>query len=274
MRRMLIGLALQTIQVLLFLQEKLFEPLEETTKRTILLKFLQTFVHPLYPFNTRFSNFACITTCGQNLIKFRPLVLSDLTLVFASTYKEPSVQRIFRPNQGEIVVDVGAHIGFYTLKAAKKVGPRGKVIAIEPDSQNFLLLKKNIAINHFGNVIAIHAALSDINGSRLFYNCINPVLSGFHSQDQKIRAAEIIETMTLDTLLQHLKINSIDWLKIDVEGEELSVLKGAKQTLYDNDVKIIIEAPPRTRNKIIRYLKKMDFHTRYLGDIYYFAFKD
>ena len=229
---------------------------------------LQTFVGLLWPSSYCFSKFVCVSIGGQNMM-FRPLVFSDFTLIFLSAYKEPYVQQVFIPNPNDTVVDAGAHIGFYTLKVAKKVGLLGKVIAIEPDTQNFQLLQKNIAINHHPNVIAIHAALSDTNGPRLFYGNVDPSQSGFYTPRSKVSTVEIVETMTLDTLLQHLGIDQIDWLKLDVEGEELKVLKGASQVLQNNKVKIITES-----RKTLGFLKEKGFHIRHLGDIYYFAFKE
>jgi FkbM family methyltransferase len=204
---------------------------------------------------------------------FRPLVLSDCLLVLASRDKEPYVQKIFKSKSGETVVDIGAHIGFYTLKAARDVGQKGTVIAIEPDPQNFLLLKKNIAINHFHNTIAINAALSDHDGQRLFYTCADPSVSGFQpSPRTRIKEALMMTTMTLDELLRGLGINRVDWIKIDAEGEELRILKGSAHVLQNNKkVKIIIEAPYR---EVLEYLTEMGFHTEHLGEIYYLAFKD
>jgi len=266
------NLALQTLRALLSLLRNTLRPLGET-RRTILSKFLYGFIQPLWHLMPDLSRFTYVAVVDKNLMKFRPLVLSDLLLVLANRDKEPYVQKIFRPKSGETVVDVGAHIGFYTLKAARDVGPKGTVIAIEPDPQNFLLLSENIAINHFHNVIAVNAALSDAAGRRLFYACADPIVSGFQpSSRTRIREVKTVRTMTLSELLQSLGIDRADWIKVDVEGEELRVLKGGRSVLQNvKNVKIIIEVYD---SKIIEYLRKMGFYTKYLGEIYYFAFND
>ena len=83
------------------------------------------------------SNFTVVATVGENKIRFRPLVMHDFLFVLANASKnhEPLVQKVFQPKPGEVVVDVGAHIGLYTLRAARDVGANGKVIAVEPDPQ-------------------------------------------------------------------------------------------------------------------------------------------
>ena len=66
------------------------------------------------------------------------------------------VKRIVR--NGDIVVDIGAHIGYYTLIFARLVGPKGKVFAFEPEPNNFNLLIKNIKINGYKNIIPVQKA--------------------------------------------------------------------------------------------------------------------
>ena len=250
---------------------KIYEPSGET-RRLVLTTLLHGFVEPLWHLIPDLSRFTFVTTVDKNLMKFRPLVLSDLLLVLANKDKEPYVQKIFRPKSGDTVVDVGAHIGFYTLKAARDVGLEGTVIAIEPDPQSFLLLKENISINNFHNVIAVNAALSDITGRRLFYTCAEPIFSGFQPSSQtRIKDAKVVETLTLDQLLQNLGIDQIDWIKVDAEGEELRILKGGKRVLQKvTNMRIIMEV---SNGEIIEYLRKMDFNIKHLGELYYLAFR-
>ena len=77
------------------------------------------------------------------------------------TMREDDIIENFQPKRGEIVVDVGAHYGRYTLIAAKRVGPKGKVIAIEADPKNFDMLNKNIKLNELSeHVIPLNYAAS------------------------------------------------------------------------------------------------------------------
>ena len=69
------------------------------------------------------------------------------------------IERNFSPKEGDVVIDVGAHIGPYTLKASKRVGLNGKIIAIEADPENFDILNRNIQLNKLTNVIALNYAV-------------------------------------------------------------------------------------------------------------------
>jgi FkbM family methyltransferase len=243
------------------------------TRRIILSTFLYGFVRPLWSLMPDFSRFTWVTLVGNNLISFRPLVMHDFVFVLANKDHEPYVQKIFHPKPGETVVDVGAHIGLYTLRVAREVGPKGKVIAIEPDPRNFVLLKQNIATNNLHNVIAVNVALSDDACRRLFYACTDPSLSSLKLQSQtKIREAKIVTTMTLSALLKNLDIKRVDWIKVDVEGEELEVLRGGMLFLQNiKNVVIIIES---SNTHATEYLREMGFHTEHLGETYYLAFHD
>ena len=146
--------------------------------------------------------------------------------------------------KGMNIVDVGAHIGGHTVFFAEKTGNAGKVIAIEPESKNYEELLGNIHFNNFKNVIPINAALSDQNGVEKLY--ISPSSAG-HSllpelaKNSKTSPFIKIQVKKLDTLLEELHIKKIDVLKIDAEGAELRILKGAKRTLENNPhIKIFV----------------------------------
>ena len=201
--------------------------------------------------------------------------MHDFLFVLANANQshEPIVQKIFQPKPGDVVVDVGAHIGLYTLRAARDVGGDGKVIAVEPDPQSFHILKDNVSLNNLNNVLVVNAALSETSGQKTFYAATDPSLSGFELQPEaRIRKIETVKIMTLDELLTNLNIEKVDWIKIDVEGAELQVLMGGVRLLENSrKLKIIIES---SDNQAMAYLKKLGFKTEHLGEIYYFAFKN
>ena len=80
---------------------------------------------------------------------------------------EPETSRWFRPSHGQTVIDVGAHVGRYSLLAAK-CGAR--VIALEPDERNYRMLCANLSANHFNKAIPLQMAASDVVGIRKLYN--------------------------------------------------------------------------------------------------------
>jgi FkbM family methyltransferase len=157
--------------------------------------------------------------------------------LMATGLYETYTRKIFSPRPGETVIDVGAHIGFYTVQCARLVGKTGTVIAIEPDPRNFTLLMRNIRLNRLSNVIALNLALGAINGFVSFSLCQDPGSSQV-SDSGRIQ----VKVRRLDDVLMELKIKKIDWIKIDVEGYEMEVLKGAINTLKHNrKLRLIIE---------------------------------
>lgn len=145
---------------------------------------------------------------------------------------------------GDTVIDVGAHIGYYTLLLAGLVGKKGQVYAFEPSPENFKILKKNVKINGYTNVTLVNKALSNQPG------LLNLYLSQFSQADHqtyytkaqkpfiKVRAA------TLDKYFKNLK-KEISFIKIDVQGFESKIIKGMDNLLSKNKrLKILIEFWP------------------------------
>ncbi len=143
---------------------------------------------------------------------------------------------------GDIVIDVGANIGYYTLIFAKLVGNTGKVIAFEPEPKNFELLKKNIAVNKLSNVILEQKIVSD-NNKRTKLFLANSGIVGHHINTTKNNQNFIeVDSITLDDYLDKNNLtNKINFLKIDVEGAEMKVLEGAKTILQNQNLKIFTE---------------------------------
>lgn len=142
---------------------------------------------------------------------------------------------------GMRVLNVGANAGLYTIIASKLVGPRGEVHAFEPSSQNFALLKKNIELNNCTNVVANNLALSNFQGQlSLNPDPLHPEFDG-HFFVQRLQETpadssapiEIVSCTTLDDYWRDAcggEIKAVDFIIIDVEGAELSVFEGARQT--------------------------------------------
>jgi FkbM family methyltransferase len=151
----------------------------------------------------------------------------------------------FRPRPGWIVVDVGAHMGFYTVRAAALVGSSGRVIAVEPDLANYAILKRNIQQCNLTNVTAVNAALSDRDGiARLRIDdwaSTGRVLIQDEGNSDFQSSAYVVKTMRLDTLTRELEIEKVDLVKIDVEGAEMLVLSGAKECLERSTARIVVE---------------------------------
>ncbi|WP_371504447.1 FkbM family methyltransferase [Nitrosopumilus adriaticus] len=145
-------------------------------------------------------------------------------------------------NPGDIVIDVGANIGYYTLIFAQLVGNTGKVIAFEPETKNFEILKKNIAINNLSNVILEQKIVSNTKGKTKLFLADSGIV-GHHTNPTKHNTDFIeVDSITLDDYLDENNLSKkINFLKIDVEGAEIKVLDGAKSILKNQDLKVFTE---------------------------------
>jgi FkbM family methyltransferase len=134
---------------------------------------------------------------------------------------------------GDVVVDAGARIGTFAAKASAAVGETGRVIAIEPEPKNFACLKKNIEANQLINVIPIQKMLwSEARVLDLYLSANasshSPFCGAYYgSTGESIR----VEAETLDGILKTCGIESVDFIKMDIEGSEVEALKGMQKTL-------------------------------------------
>ena len=142
---------------------------------------------------------------------------------------------------GDTVIDVGANIGIWTIAAAKKTGQQGQVHAFEPLEANFGRLLHNIDLNAATNVVPQKLALSDRAGPRRFFPSPN-MNSGVGRlvTDDWTGLHSTVEAVTLDDYCDQHGITSVNVLKIDVEGAEYFVLKGATRLLRSSDPPIIV----------------------------------
>ena len=144
-------------------------------------------------------------------------------------------------HRGDIVVDIGAHIGYYTLQFANLVGPTGKVYAFEPEPKNFELLKKNVQINKYDNVVLIQKIVSDKDGIvEFFVSKLDSIGNKLFKSEESADSIKI-ESTTLDEYFKDSK-EKIDFVKMDIQGGEGKAILGMKNLLKENkNLKIIQE---------------------------------
>lgn len=130
---------------------------------------------------------------------------------------------------GSVVYDIGANVGFYTLLASILVGPQGHVVSFEPAPRNLRWLKRHLRLNRIKNVTLVEAAVSDCSGETFF----EQETTGFmgHLSTTGGKNAVRVATISLDELLEQDRIPVPHYLKIDVEGAEVILLRGAKKLL-------------------------------------------
>lgn len=143
--------------------------------------------------------------------------------------------------RGMTAVDIGAHIGYYTLLLSKCVGSAGRVISYEPLPANFALLRQNIELNGLRQVQAFPQAVFsqcaelELNGPN---DAANPGTASLVCDTGGKRSA--VSAVTLDSVMADLGLRP-DFIKIDVEGAETDVLLGAKETIARWHPKMLIE---------------------------------
>jgi FkbM family methyltransferase len=160
-------------------------------------------------------------------------------------YYEPELaylEKVLSP--GKVFIDVGANFGVYTLVASKLVGTSGRVIAFEPTAQSFAILRQNIALNHFANVRAFQFALAQRRGKAWLYHGWDPVGNSLGKDPLCGNEGEEVQTEALDKLLEEKGIDRVHAIKIDVEGAEELVLRGAIRCLTTNRPIVIFEFNP------------------------------
>jgi FkbM family methyltransferase len=158
--------------------------------------------------------------------------------------KMAAVKRFVKP--GGVFIDAGGNKGDFALLAAMLTGKEGKVVCFEPEPNNCDWIKQSIMLNGYQNVALQEVALSNYNGTAQLNIGRN---SGEHTllRNQRGRnfGAITVRTATLDSSLESLAVTTVNVMKVDVEGAEMSVLKGARGTLLANpQITLLIDIHP------------------------------
>lgn len=212
-------------------------------------------------FQKRFVDLGEVTIRVKDLWGMKMLVnVMDVgfshSLILRKEYEKVET-KLFKKilKKGNIFVDVGANFGYYSLLASRKVGKKGKVFAFEPDPYNFEVLKKNIELNNFKNVVCVNKAVVD--KEKTFYFYISYDLLGDQNFIKDVsRKRVLVKGKPLDMYFGRKK--KVDIVKVDVQGAEEMVIKGMEKTIGANPkMKILIEFCPEWIEK--NGLKPMNF---------------
>ncbi len=141
---------------------------------------------------------------------------------------------------GDVIVDIGANIGYYVILESKIIGSDGIIYAIEPIPRSIELLQKNIILNKCNNVIPYQCAVGDRIGTTIINVAAKLNLSSIHNIGSEVKEQIRVDILTLDSFLSGKKIP--DFIRMDVEGYEYEIIKGMKETLMLNKpLKLFIE---------------------------------
>lgn len=156
--------------------------------------------------------------------------------LFAGKYRPHTdiavFERFIRPE--DCVIDVGANIGMFTTLAARLAGERGRVYAFEPTYSSFCQMLDNLELNHVQTVIPVFGAVSD-HGSEVYLHD-HTFSKEQNFIDLKATEGTLVPAYRLDTFLAQTAHEKVDFLKIDVEGAELLVLRSLGERILDVEV--------------------------------------
>ena len=139
---------------------------------------------------------------------------------------------------GMTVVDVGANLGYYSLLASRLVGPSGRVVALEPNSENCRLLLSSLRLNDITNVQLLPVAADTATGWAYYSTHVGSTGGLIEDGDLLSRPGTVVPTFRLDELVDQLVDGPVGFLKMDVEGAEGRVVRGATR-LIERDRPIV-----------------------------------
>jgi FkbM family methyltransferase len=171
--------------------------------------------------------------------------------------------KYLKVNHNEVFIDVGAHVGKYSLPIAK-LHPDSTIIAIEPAKDTFLALMEGIRKNKIKNIIPLNIAaystsiklklfVLDVHGSSTLIDDYAKYLS------KRIIRIDEVDARPLDDVIEKIGLKRVDWVKIDVEGAELHVLRGFRNGITRFKPKIIIEVKEFNRKGVFEFFEEVNY---------------
>ena len=176
---------------------------------------------------------------------------------------ENEKQKLFESavKEGDVVFDIGANVGFYTMLASVLVGPSGRVHAFEPVPRNIRFLNDHLRLNRMSNVEVIEAAVSDESGETCLDDSPGSAM-GYVSAVGTLK----VKAVAIDDLVAQGAIAPPDCVKIDVEGGEVLVLSGAKSVLEKCHPKIFLATHgPEVHRQSCDFLQSLGYQLEAIG---------
>ncbi len=214
----------------------------------------------------------------DDLIMSTPEELYSTFVDFEPITKNVIIENI---NDGDIFLDVGANFGYFSIIASRYVGPNGKVISFEPSSETFTILQHNTS--KLKNIEIYKTALGSKQETKHFFHANDYVNSGFTKspfQNPSEYSGNDLSVTTLDKFIKG-KVKKVDFIKCDVQGDDIDVLIGAKDTIQsNNNLKLIVEWAPTWMksagydlNDLPKILKELGFKDIIVVDDWHKNFK-
>lgn len=144
------------------------------------------------------------------------------------------------------IIDIGANIGTHTIAFSKIAAPDAKIFSFEPNRQIYTVFQINLITNNIKNVVSLHAAVSD----NLNFTGMDDMNTDINQNfgDVSVKAEQpdyFVQSITIDSFINK---NNVDFIKIDTQGSELSILCGARKTLEENHPILFVENDTREKS--------------------------
>ena len=177
---------------------------------------------------------------------------------------EPKQSRLFQEmvTQGDVVYDLGAHIGYYTVIASELVGDSGHVVSFEPIPFNLQDLRKHLQINNCNNVTVIEAAVGERSKSARFTKG-----TGTRTPHRAEAGELTVEMVTLDEIVEERNLPIPDHIKIDVDSTEFLVLQGAESLINQTHPTLFLSVHSNeARTQCLDFLTARGYDLRSMND--------
>ncbi|OQX18810.1 MAG: hypothetical protein BWK75_06260 [Candidatus Altiarchaeales archaeon A3] len=191
-----------------------------------------------------------------------------------SSVHKRKLKKYLNIKQGAFI-DIGAHIGKYTVMVGRMLKDNGKVVAIEPEENNCEMLKKNAILNKLElnkNIFIQNVACYYEDKDKIPLNLVEGGSTSGHSIYDETSKIVMRPAKKLDTILYELKIERVDLIKIDAEKAEADILKGAIEIIQRYHPKIIFEALDKEYlEKVKEVLRPFNYKIKEIDKVNYFA---
>ncbi len=183
----------------------------------------------------------------------------DSIEAYVEVFMDEVYDRVASPQKGDTVIDIGAYVGMYSIKASQFVGATGKVLAVEPLPSNQTYLKTNV--KDCPNIRIAKLALSNYEGTGKIYSSPS---TAAHSMTYVTGEFVKVKVTTLDKLVKAFGLQRVDYIKMDAEGSDLDILEGAIEVLHRHSPVLAI-ASYHTNSTGVPYIEQVMAYLRELG---------
>lgn len=144
-------------------------------------------------------------------------------------------------SKGDTVIDIGAHLGYFSLMGRREVGPEGAIYAFEPHPESFELLSRNISDNKFSNITVENELLAESRNEILLDDSDKSIRATISQKDSG--TGHKMMSLPFDEYAKKHKVKP-DFVKMNAEGAELSIIKGMNKVLADTHPYLLMEVHP------------------------------